>query len=236
MSEGKIQANETLKFLAAAAHDLKTPLVYIRGAAAQLSLGEYDEVDSQRQLLNIEHSAQRLLSLVDSLIGATRADQEPLPLEPIEVAEAISLAVEEIRPYANQLGFSFKINCSRQLPPVLSHRLALKRIIFNLLDNAIKYTQDEPVIQIRARRDDNRVRVTVRDYGIGVRPSDLKQIWRLFGQAAEPSHALPGSSGLGLYIVSNLSRHISAELSLKSLSRGTSFFVRLPVARQLALF
>jgi len=226
-----------MELVSAAAHDLKTPLVFIKSAAAQLHLGSLPPDQQVRQLVRIEQSAGRLLTLIDSLIGSTQADQRQLMLEPVQAEQVIYQALEDIAPYAQELGFNFNVRLSRHLPSILSHRLALRRVLFNLLDNAIKYTQDNSRdIDIRARRDRDKVRITVRDYGVGVRRSDLEQIWRLFGRAAEPATTVPGSSGLGLYIASSLSRNLSAELDLKTLSRGTSFFLRLPVASQLSLF
>ena len=236
MPEGKSPDQAALKLVSAAAHDIKTPLVFIRGAAAQLQHEPPEPEELARQLNRIEQSAGRLLSLVDSLIGSSQAAQQPLALEPVQAERAIYDALEDIGPYAQELGFKFNVYVSRHLPPILSNHLALKRILFNLLDNAVRYTQDKKEIDVRARRDSGRVRVTVRDYGVGVRRQDLEQIWQLFGQAAEPSTVVPGSSGLGLYIASNLSQSMAAELDLKPLSKGTKFYLRLPVANQLSLF
>lgn len=236
MPEGRELDQAALNLVSAAAHDLKTPLVFIRGAAAQLGSDQLSESQRVTQLNRIEQSAGRLLTLIDSLIGSAQAEQQQLALEPVQTEQVIYQALEDISPYAHELGFNFNVKLSRHLPPVLSHRSALRRILFNLLDNAIKYTQDRHDIDIQARRDRDHIRITVRDWGVGVRGSDLEQIWRLFGRAAAPSNAMPGSSGLGLYIASSLSRNLSAELNLKTLSKGTAFYLRLPVANQLSLF
>lgn len=225
-----------LGLISAAAHDIKTPLVFIRGAANQLGQNPTDTPEVVKQLRRIEQSAGRLLNLVDSLIGSAQAKQQELVLEPLHAERVIGQTLEDIEPYAHELGFEINLKLSRKLPPILSHRLALKRVLFNLLDNAVKYSGDRKQIDIKARRDQGHVRITIRDYGIGIRQEDVKTIWKLFGRAVEPTTAIPGSSGLGLYIAASLSQSLSAKLDLKSYSMGTSFFLRLPVANQLSLF
>lgn len=237
MPEDLNSEQQSLRLVSAAAHDLKTPLVFIRGAASQLNERPPSKEELARQLERIEQSAARLLNLIDSLIGSAQTGQADLPLEPVQAEQVIQHAIEDIGPYARQLGFSFKVRTSRRLPPVLTHRLALRRVLFNLLDNALKYTQDSTKdIEIQARRDGDKVRLSVRDWGVGVRGEDMEQIFKLFGRAAEPAAAVPGSSGLGLYIVSNLSQSLSAELGVRSQGQGSTFYLRLPVASQLSLF
>ena len=238
MPEGKLFDHRPLDLISAAAHDIKTPLVFIRGAASQLNEGHASPEEMARQLGRMEQSAGRLLNLIDSLIGSAQARQQELNLEPVQAEQVIHYALEDIKPYAGELGFDFNLKFSHKLPLILSHRLALRRVLFNLLDNAVKYTRDDSkkTIDVSARRDKDRVRITVRDYGVGIRQEDLKQIWKLFGRAAEPAAVVPGSSGLGLYIASSLSRSLSAELDLTTQAKGTSFYLRLPVAHQLSLF
>jgi signal transduction histidine kinase len=166
----------------------------------------------------------------------SQADQISLPLEPVSVSDAIDLAVADIEPYAKELGFNIDVTLSKGLPPILSHRTSLRRVIFNLIDNAIKFTRDQKQVVIKARRDEDRVRISVRDYGIGVRKSDIEQIFKLFGRAGEPTHAIPGSSGLGLYVAKNLSQALMSDLKVRPLGVGTSFYIRVPVAHQLSLF
>lgn len=223
--------------VAAAAHDLKTPLTFIRGAAAELAQTPNDTETLLQQLARIEHSAGRLLTLIDGVIGTAQSkNQQQLPLEPVHVGDVVWNAVEDIAPYADQLGYKLDVNFPRSLPPVLTNRLALHRIVFNLLDNAIKYTRENYEVTVTARRERGSVRLNVRDYGVGVRKRDIEQIFTLFGTAAQPSQALNGSSGLGLYIAHELSNAIHADIGASPKAVGSNFFVRLPVARQMSLF
>lgn len=226
-----------LRLLAASAHDLKTPLIYIKSAAANAQTAQLS-AEAQTQLLKrIELSSDRMLKLIDVLIGTSRADQAQLPLEPVQAGQVIKQTYAEIEPYAKELGFNFDIKLPSRLPPILTHRLSLKRILFNLMDNALKYGINRPEAIIRASREgDGFVRISVRDYGVGLRPSDLKQIQGLYGQAEAPTNALPNSSGLGLLLSTQLAEALSAKLSFQPLSHGTSFNLRLPVAQQLSLF
>lgn len=227
---------EQLNLLASSAHDLKSPLIFIRGAAAQAQNPKLNQAQKDQLMRRVELSSDRLLKLIDSLIG-TAQSQAPLPLEPVHVSDIINQAHLDISDYANELGFEFHIRYSKRLPPVLTNRLGLRRILFNLMDNAVKYSQAKPQARIQAKRDGNDyIRLTVRDYGVGLRPSDLKAIQKLHTQAEQPSSALPGSSGLGLILSNQIAQSLSAKLTFQPLTNGTSFNLRLPVARQLNLF
>lgn len=226
-----------LRLLAASAHDLKTPLIFIKGAAAQAQNARLNPQQQAQLLKRIELSSDRLLKLIDAVIGSAQAGQAQLALEPAHTGEIINQAYADIEPYAAELGFDFVIKSARRLPPVLTHRLTLRRILFNLMDNAVKYGVTRPQAIVRAERDGERyVRISIRDYGVGLRPSDLRQIQALHGRAEAPSSAMPGSSGLGLLLSNQLADALSAKLTFQPLSVGTSFNLRLPVARQLSLF
>lgn len=232
--EGKPQQ---LRLLAAAAHDLKTPLVFIKGAAAHWQNGNLTKAQQAELMRRVGFSAERMLKLIDSLIGGAQAEQAPLLLEPVSAGDVIWQAHQDIKSYADELGFNFDIRLARGLPTVLAHRLSLRRILFNLMDNALKYSREQRLVRIHAQRVDNgTVAISIRDYGIGVNQQDLKQIFSLYGRAAEPTNALPGSSGLGLFIASSLADATDARLSVRSHVKGTTFRVQLPIARQLSLF
>lgn len=228
---------EQLRLLAAAAHDLKTPLVFIKGAAQQWGSTGLNPAQRIELIRRVGQSADRMLKLIDSLIGSAQAEQTPLLLEPVAAGDVIWQAHQDIKPYADELGFDFHIRLARGLPPVLTHRLSLRRILFNLMDNAIKYSRRERRVNITAGKGaDEQVIISVRDYGIGINQADMKQIFTLYGQAAEPTNALPGSSGLGLFIASTLAEAASAHLSVRPHKLGTTFRVDVPAARQLSLF
>lgn len=234
MQDGSRQRSQ-FAMVAAAAHDLKTPLTFIRGAAADLTRTSPDSHQAQVQLERIEQSAARMLSLIDGVIGTAHSEQTQLPLEPVHVGDVVWEALENIKPFAAQHGYLLKTHFPRSLPPVLTNRKALERIIYNLVDNAIKYTRDKYEVSLSARRDHGSVRLSVRDYGVGIRQRDIEQIFSLFGTTAQPTQAIAGSSGLGLYIAHELSAAIHADIGAVPKRVGSSFYLRLPVARQLSL-
>jgi two-component system phosphate regulon sensor histidine kinase PhoR len=235
MQEGK-KTHSEFHMVAAAAHDLKTPLTYIRGAASAVKTGAVPLDQQLQHLERIEQSAERMLHLIDGLIGTVQADQQKLLLEPVNAVDVIASAIADVLPYAEQLGHDIKLAYTRNLPLIISNRLGLRRIIYNLLDNAVRYSRDEKPILVRARRDAGMVRISVRDYGLGVKKRDLEQIFKLFGRATNPTQNVPGSSGLGLFIATELSASMNSELKARSLSKGTSFFIRIPSANQMQLF
>lgn len=229
--------SQQLRLLAATAHDLKTPLTFIKGAASEWQKPGMSLAMQAELIRRVEHSADRLLKLIDSLIGGAMTEQLPLKLEPVGAGDVIAQAHQDIKAYAEELGFHFDIKLKHNLPPILSHRLSLRRILFNLMDNAIKYSQNKRRVEISAHRlNSERVAINIRDYGVGLNKTDLGQIFKLYGRAAEPTNAASGSSGLGLFIASQLADSLAAELSVRPNRIGTTFSIRLPVAHQLSLF
>jgi len=230
--------SQQLRLISAAAHDMKTPLTLISGIASVLQKNNLTKDQQTQYLERIMVSSDRLLGLVEGLIGATKVHdlQSSLPLEPISVGNVIESVTHELEPYAKASGQRLEVRRTHKLPLVLSNRQALYRVLFNLLDNAIKYSEKGQKVVVRARNDRDKIRVSVRDFGIGVRKRDLERLLSNFGSITEPNPAHAGSSGLGLYIAQQLSRATGATLAVKTLGRGSSFYVRLPVAKQLEMF
>jgi signal transduction histidine kinase len=225
-----------IDMVAGAAHDLKTPLTYIRGAADQIYRDAYDPTEAKLAAHKIEQSAERLLHLIDGLIGLAHAEQTSLKLEPLSAIDLVRQSVAAIDPFAQVLGQEIDVRVPKSLPPVATHRQAVDRILYNLLDNALKFSRTQKPIRIRAHRTNpDTVSVSIRDYGAGISPKELKTIFSMFGRAANPSRTVTGS-GLGLYVAAQLSEQIQAKLHVTPLKVGTTFRVDLPIIQQAALF
>ncbi|MEO8633863.1 MAG: ATP-binding protein [Gemmatimonadales bacterium] len=199
---------ETMRrdFLANVSHELKTPLTSISGYAETL-VGDQADQETTRRFLNvILTNARRMQRLVDGLLDLSRIESggwRPVP-EDLEVAvvarETWALLVER----AEHRGVRFE----SRIPPDASHIHAdpdaLRQVLTNLCDNALRYTPEGGTITLRTVADDAGVTIAVRDTGSGIPPDHLSRIFERFYRADAARSRDEGGTGLGLAIVKHL--------------------------------
>jgi signal transduction histidine kinase len=131
---------------------------------------------------------------------------------------------------------SLKIRRIRQLPPVIANRDLLRRILLNFADNALHYADINGVVELQGQliRERNLVRLSVRDYGPYLSSSKWDSLKKTLG-SKQPVHQRPQSSGLGLYISHQFAEAMDASIGAIRHKDGASFYVELPVSRQMSL-
>ncbi len=221
----------------AAAHELKTPLALIR----QLSQYIGDEDLSQDEIVEIASkiklTSERALRLTNDLTKAQRLEDAFFELEPVDLNGICDDVVNDLKPLYQQydldLQFQKKI---WHLPPVVANRDLLHRIISNLADNALHYSDRKAPVLISTKisRDKDTVRLNIRDFG----PSIPTSVWRSIRLAKNYPQAIsmrPESSGLGLYLAKQFSDHMNSKLGVIRHSDGASFYIDIKVSKQLSL-
>ncbi len=218
-------------FVSAVSHEFRTPLT---------SLAEFTEILTEREDVPVEkrrifHEAQaratrRLTRLVESLLdfGRMEAGARPYRLEPLD---ARALAETVVRDFCQEVaGPGFAIQCTG--PPgeamVNADRDALAQALWNLLDNAVKYSGDSRVVHVEVEAADG-VAIRVRDAGYGIPRSERKQIFRKFARgSAARNHGVKGT-GIGLAMVKHVVNAHGGEVMVDSQSgTGSTFTIRLP--------
>jgi two-component system phosphate regulon sensor histidine kinase PhoR len=221
------------EFVANVSHELKSPLTSIRSLTETLSEGAVDDPGHNRRFVQmIDQDAERLSRLIDDLLALSQIESQAVPLKADvvklkSVAESVLTALQ---------------------PPLTQHRLAarleipadvavradpdrLRQVVFNLVDNAIKYNREGGTITISARRQDSWVTVTVTDTGIGIPTEDLPRIFERFYRVDKARSRELGGTGLGLSIVKHIVEAHGGTVSVESeLNRGSSFSFTIPVA------
>jgi two-component system, OmpR family, sensor histidine kinase KdpD len=218
--------------LSSISHDLRTPLATITGAVSSLrAFGDKMEPESRDDLLqSIEQESERLSRFVANLLDMSRIEGGMLRLKCdwVDVADVVRAATERARRY-----FPSRIvetGIAPDLPLIETDSVLLGQVLFNLLDNAVKYGGDEP-INVYARRDGNDVLISVTDLGKGIPSEDLERVFEKFYRRGKADGRAPGT-GLGLSIargfVSAMGGTIKAESpALKK--RGTRIVMRFPI-------
>ena len=221
-------------FLANMSHELRTPLNAVIGLADLLLLGRDPLVDRQREYLDgIASSGRHLLALVNDVLDLAKieAGKQELRLESIPIHDAIEEGMTAIIPLASARGVMLEPATIVAVPNVRADRVRLRQILYNLISNAVKFTDRGGMVRIRARRDDDRVAIAVVDNGVGIAPSDLSRLYRSFEQLTLPSGDRPQGTGLGLALTKRLVEMHGGTIDVESeLGSGTTFTVRIPVA------
>ncbi|MFO8099819.1 MAG: ATP-binding protein [Salinibacter sp.] len=216
------------EFLTNISHELRTPLTNILGFADVLR-EEADE--EQRQHLDIvENNSRRLLDTLNALLdlATLRSGDAELDLEPVDVRRPVEAAVEEVRPRAQEKGIEARAEVPGAPAIAVIDERYLDQILRNLLENAVKFTE-EGHVAASVRQGDEHVEVTVTDTGIGIDEAFLPQIFDDFKQESRGMSRTYEGSGLGLAISQRLVDLMGGAISVESTKgEGSTFIVQLP--------
>ena len=224
-------------FVSAVSHEFRTPLTSMRHLTELLDRGVVAEDGRRKQYYAaLSHETTRLHRLVESLLNFGRMEAGALEyrFEPVSIAELTAEVVEEFRQEASADGRRIEYHADASTPTLAADREALARAVWNLLDNAVKYSPRATVIQVKVTSSDGHVAVDVRDDGPGVPAAEQKQIFKKFVRGAAARTAQVKGTGIGLAMVQHIVRAHHGELRLESQpGKGSTFSIVLPASRQL---
>lgn len=217
------------EFTANVSHELKTPLTSIIGYAEMLQNGVSDSEDSKRFAGVIHKEGSRLLELIDSVISLSRLEDSNA-VKTFENLELFGIAKDLIE----QLHFSAKeksVELSIEGSPlqVRGDRRMIQDLIFNLVDNAIKYNRVGGGVEISLSDEGNYGVITVSDTGIGIPKDDVERVFERFYRVDKSRSRKAGGTGLGLAIVKHIVEYHGGSVALHSeVNKGTTVAVKLP--------
>ncbi len=224
-------------FVANVSHELRTPLTTIKGCASTLADGALDDREtSQRFVKMINTHADRLHNLVEDILDLSRIESGALPLEigVYPIREMINSVVGQIRPLAKEKTLTIEINTKENVQVQCDHKL-IEQALFNLLDNAVKYTPEEGKIWIQTRdfkhgeNTQTRIALEVKDTGIGIPLSDMDRIFERFYRVDKGRSRAMGGTGLGLSIVRHIMDAHGERVYVESeQGKGSTFGLTLP--------
>ncbi len=201
-------AQKRQSFVSTVSHELRTPLTAIRMYAEMLRDGAVvGEEKRQHYYQVITRESERLTRLVNNVLELSNLERrEPRPaLTKGPLSPVLEEAVVALGPHARSEGFDVRLDAADDLPEVDYDRDGLLQVLFNLVDNAIKYagTETRKEIRIEARTLGRNVELSVIDYGMGVGEEQLKHVFEPFYRGTSPTVAAKGS-GMGLALVRGL--------------------------------
>ena len=221
------------EFVANVSHELKSPLTSIRGLTETLQGGALEDPSANRRFVQlIDEYADRLSRLIEDLLALSQIESQavPLALATVPLKPLAESVLASLQPAIAQRRLSVSVNVPEGFA-VRADADRLRQVLFNLLDNAVKYNRDDGSLRVSAIRSDGTATVAVADSGIGIPPDDLPRVFERFYRVDKARSREPGGTGLGLSIVKHLvEAHGGRVFVESSLGGGSTFSFTLPLA------
>lgn len=231
----RIQKLERVRreFVANVSHELRTPLTAIQGFAETLLGGALSDSGHNREFVQTIHSkAVQLTRMVDDLLdlSAIESGAKPLESRPVLLRELIQSALTELAPLAEKEGV--KIRLLDMSDPALSLNAdpgQMKRVLLNLIENAVKFNRTGGNVEISAQSAGRQVVIEVKDTGMGIDQDDLERVFERFYRAEKGRAREKGGTGLGLAIAKHIVESHGGKIEAESrVPAGSTFRVILP--------
>jgi len=218
-------------FVANISHELKTPV----GALALLAetiVAEDDEQTRSRLAQRMLTESERVGRTIDDLLSLSRIEGEEGHLrERVRVTDVLDEAVARTRPAAEVRGISIEVEEPSEPVSILGDRRQLVSALYNLLENAVKFSDDDAEVRVVGRRDEQWIDLAVVDRGVGIPARDLERVFERFYRVDRARSRETGGTGLGLAIVRHVMvNHDGVATVASSEGEGSTFTLRLPAA------
>lgn len=228
----RLQTTEEVRrrFVSDASHELKTPLASIRLLSDSILQNEKIDPETTREFVSdIGEEAERLTRISEKLLTLTRLDAE-LEVErmPVDVAAVIRKVEHMLRPLAESAGITLESGLVEGCL-VYANGDDLYQIVFNLVENAIKYNKPEGKVMAWVYRDNGEVVLKVEDTGVGIPEEDLSKVFNRFYRVDKARSRAAGGTGLGLSIVRAMASQHGGTVAVRQREpEGSCFTVRFP--------
>ncbi|MDW7650081.1 MAG: ATP-binding protein [Bacillota bacterium] len=218
-------------FVANVSHELRTPMTSIQGFVEALLDGLAEDKDSQNRYLNvIREETVRLNRLVSDLLDLSRLEtgQISWPLEPVSLPPLFEQVIIQLKPQFEKQSLQTEIEVPDELSAVLGNRDRIQQVLINLLGNALSFTPAGGKVKLTAREEDDLVRISVSDTGVGIPVEEQDKIWQRFHKVDKARTRSFGGTGLGLSIVKQIVDAHGGDIGLESVpGEGSTFYFTL---------
>ena len=228
LSEETAYKNE---FFAIMSHELRTPLTSILAFARILRGVDSLDAKTRSAVEEIEANATLLLNMVNNIltISKVEAHKNELVVEPVDFVDLLGFIRKSLEPVAKNKGIVLTVKTDADVPVSMADWEKLRRIVENLVDNAIKYTHVGGRVDVRATFDGACIVVSVADDGMGIDEADQESIFERYRQAGQSPNRRYRGTGLGLAVVKELVELHGGSVSVASARKlGSTFTVRIP--------
>lgn len=235
---GDLEKSNRIKdeFLGVMSHELRTPINVIMNCSEAMNMGVFGEMTPALETATekIRTQSSHLLSLINGILEITKIETGlvSVTVEPIDVYQLTAELQSDYAFMAKEKNVSLNWHITDDLPQIKADRMKLRQVLINLVNNAIKFT-DEGCVEVSFHRvgEQGEVEIRVKDTGIGIPEELLPRIFEKFHQIDSSTTRNYGGAGLGLYVVKSFVDAMGGTLSVQSkLNEGTTFIVHLPAS------
>ncbi len=230
-------ANMKDRFLAAMSHELRTPLNSVLGFSEVLTAGTHGRLNSSQQgaVRNIAESGSHLLSLIDDILDLSKiqAGKQRLELRELGLREILEACLNMVSSRANEKSIELRLSLEEDEQVIVADARRLKQIVVNLLGNAVKFTPDHGLVQLRTFNDNatGHLNISVKDNGIGISEDDQEKLFQPFVQLDGELSRRYAGTGLGLMLSKSLVELHDGTIELTSApGQGSDFTITLPLS------
>jgi signal transduction histidine kinase len=219
-------------FVSNVSHELRTPLALIRLYAETLEMGRLKTPEKFQEYYQIiRKESERLTTLINNILDFSRieAGRKEYDFRETDMRELVANTLESYRYQIEQHGFTLEEKID-PVPPIRVDREAMARSVVNLVNNALKYSQDRKYIGVSLYRENGSVKLEVVDHGIGIPQKEQEKIFEKFYRVGDPLVHNTKGSGLGLSLVRHIAHAHGGEVSVDSTpGQGSKFTLSLPL-------
>jgi PAS domain S-box-containing protein len=224
-------------FIASVSHDLRTPLFSLVGYLDLLRNGKVNDPNVRTEFLNRSaEDVDRLMDMVNELLDISRLENKALTLnvQHVDISELISKVVDSFRERAKASRISLKSPSRGPSLPAEVDPERMRRVLANLVENAIKFSPEGGEIQVKGALDKENVTIQVSDKGCGISPEDCSKIFDKFYQANSTRSSNRSGTGLGLFIAKQIVEAHGGAIAVSSkIGVGSTFTMTIPVKKRM---
>lgn len=225
----ELQKTENLRreLMANVSHDLRTPLTMIKGYAEMIQ--DFPEEDNSKNLKIICDEVDRLNLLVNDMLDLSKltSNSFKLNIEKVNITSLLNEIVNRINELNNKNNLKIKLNFEKEYF-VHCDKTKIEQVVYNFIYNAIKYSKAD--ILVEQKELDGKLRISVYDYGVGIKEEELKVIWDRYYRVDKSHQRSIDGSGLGLSIVKAILEHHNFNYGVNSeINEGSTFWFEIPL-------
>ncbi len=231
------QAKEALKiksdFVSMVSHELRTPLTVIKESLAIVQGGSTGTVSSEQKdfLETATKHVARLFRLINDVLDFQKLESGRFEFKAskVDINMLVKETIQDLTLITQSKGLNLVLHADPFLPVVTADRDKITQVLSNLINNAVKFSE-KGTITIKTMKNENQIRVSVRDEGPGIREEDLRRLFQSFSQIKTAGAGKTGGTGLGLAISKRLIEAHKGEIGVESVyGRGSTFYFTLPI-------
>ena len=172
--------------------------------------------------------AETLRDSILLIAGRLESGMMKLEQSPIDLIPVLEESINSLRPIASKRNITIELSAPKQTQKVIGDRSGLQQVFVNLINNAVKFSPKDSVVDVHLSRDASLTRVSISDHGLGIPPESIQHLFKRFYRAQNVTLAEIPGSGIGLYIVKSIVEELGGSINVESVqNKGTTFSVSL---------